>query len=1524
MRRLDHSAEPRLSLSPHCSPHHLPTPPSSPAAAAAAPAEPIDLTEDAAADAAKKVATVTFAAATKPADVSAASSSSTTTGSSSTAASPTEFATPVRAEESAGSAAMEVETPGGQQRESSAPLSANAVETASTPTEVEAAPVPAAVSDPPATPYAAGAITVVSWGVVEPLGKYHTKASVFPVGYVSEREYDSFVTAGTKTVYRSEVLADASCDDPVDAVARFRVTAADAPEDVFTGKSASGPWTAIAQRAYALKHAGDSASSSSSPSKKRKHKVDLGGPMQYGFTQSAIKTIIDAMPRVDECARYVRLALRPKKGRKKAAKKAKKVKTAKAPKKKRAKSAYNFFVAQKRAEIAASEAGLTPQEIMKRLGAAWSAIDATEKVAFTEMATADKARVAVEAAAEPVPAAAAAAAAPAAVVGAAPAPAAAGGGIGKWVTAQPSALAVTATAVVAAPAVPEVPHPRVAVVETRMSELVQLVFAVKPKSFSEGAAVNVNLALALRHGVEHRLATGATALQTALAALAEGEHAPVATLVATISARIASVRAAMPASASDAAPGVIVVEGAEATATAAEGQPAAAPASAPASAPVSVPVLASIDAAAVRSALLLVAERKAFGVPCVGNDALAKLNDSDSEERVWVWETRNAGLLGFPSQYAPPRKARRALQVHIRACSAVLKLLRKSAARRAASSAKIAKTEASLRRCEASFELRVQKAEAARMKSVAAATAKATKAAAAAQLKATKARLLAEKKAERERVLLEKKKASEAKAKALKAEREAKAKAKAALQLENRQAREAKVISDRLEREEAKKKQKRDAKTAGSASLFQFFGKPKASPKKAKAAASGSASASNAAGDASADASVSEAAVVDDAATKAAAAAAATAAADIARIDRALDAAWGGSDAERALKRKRVDEAARASSSAASSAASSGGVAEVDAKGAPKFVSVNWRDGQAGVKEVHTRGWGNRAAKAGPLSGRRKLIGHHDDENGRPAFYGTMLRRWQVRACTPETMTALNTRLKLVQLKGDVQSISSVVSFRRPFARDNTLIAYDEDSDELWGMEDDDGEDLDEFNDDDEAQAAEEADYVMDGWLCSDEEVDYEGEEGGAESGGGAEAAAGGGNGKKWQQKKKRKVAEEKPMECGIICGPLLLRTRARSAALVAKASPDNAELQNVAAEAALLATSSVDAELRKYELVPLMQLPTAPQFPAEVKAIAKKKKKNSAFISVPVPLEQLSALARIVDGGLGMSKSIAAFLEQLATAHAAVATTTTTEEGETENAAASTDAANAATVANAATEASATSSSTQPPFQPPSKSQIEKEIRAMSTRVKIAGDTRARLWVNAALRETYGLGQPTPPVVEKKSPKAKAAAKPKKERKKRSKSAYMLFCDVHRSETKAGLEAGSNGGKFVMVALAAKWKEASDEAKAPFIQLASTEKARVAAEVAATQAATAAAAKPTDTRSYLAGAIASASAEHPAAPATVSAPAPTPITKWATAQPTSLAESASAPAAAAPPTKVAPSPEKQQQTAFKSFFSAK
>ena len=552
-----------------------------------------------------------------------------------------------------------------------------------------------------------------------------------------------------------------------------------------------------------------------------------------------------------------------------------------------------------------------------------------------------------------------------------------------------------------------------------------------------------------KYGVEHRIPSGTTAFAALVATLAEGQTAPLDALVAAITGRI---------SAETAATAVTAVAGVPA------GVPAGVTSGVPsgvlaAAAPNNAPLATAITAAMVQEKLLVVSERNLYGLPLAPGPSGDKVQlkmaipGAADGERILLWEARNPLVLPSSDSekklLVAAKKLRKGTQAHIKSVLALVKLLRYPSARRAAASAAIAKAEAGVRKHEAKLEAAKTKRLAAERKASAAAAAKEEKATMLRIQKVAAAKVAAEKKKAREAA----KDAAKVAAAAAKEEREAARAAAAAKKRVEKEAAAAAKEAKKLAAKEAAAKKAHIAKTAGSASILSMFKTLPKPPSPAKAKAAGAASPGPAA---------------------------APCAAELARIaalhalDAALDEAWGGSPAERAtLKRKRETVASSAPTPAANA-----DVVEVDASGALKRKlegsgALNFRIGQQSV-DSHTRGWGNGSnaahSKRGALSGRRKLLGFaDDDENDRPPFFGSLLRRWQVRACTPETMSALNERLKLSDLRRDAQAISATVSFRRPFARDETLLAYDEDSCEDWGMLDEgEGEDLD--HTDDEAE----------------------------------------------------------------------------------------------------------------------------------------------------------------------------------------------------------------------------------------------------------------------------------------------------------------------------------------------------------------------------------------------------------------------------------------------------------------------
>ncbi|PRP73788.1 chromatin assembly factor 1 subunit A, partial [Planoprotostelium fungivorum] len=101
-----------------------------------------------------------------------------------------------------------------------------------------------------------------------------------------------------------------------------------------------------------------------------------------------------------------------------------------------------------------------------------------------------------------------------------------------------------------------------------------------------------------------------------------------------------------------------------------------------------------------------------------------------------------------------------------------------------------------------------------------------------------------------------------------------------------------------------------------------------------------------------------------------------------------------------------------------------------------------------------------------------------------------------------------NKRMKLLRFHdnrrpsywGTYSKLSKVIRGRRPFAKDETLLDYEVDSDDEWEEEPEDAEDLNKSEDeaDDEAENSEEEDdfVVADGYFSCDEGIQEEGQEG--------------------------------------------------------------------------------------------------------------------------------------------------------------------------------------------------------------------------------------------------------------------------------------------------------------------------------------------------------------------------------------------------------------------------------------------
>jgi hypothetical protein len=88
-----------------------------------------------------------------------------------------------------------------------------------------------------------GVVTLLSLGKVDLRKNFHNERYIFPVGYKSERSYNSYLNPSEKIQYTCEILEDPDSDSPI-----FQVTPKDNPEDKFTSSTPTGAWTPIIKK----------------------------------------------------------------------------------------------------------------------------------------------------------------------------------------------------------------------------------------------------------------------------------------------------------------------------------------------------------------------------------------------------------------------------------------------------------------------------------------------------------------------------------------------------------------------------------------------------------------------------------------------------------------------------------------------------------------------------------------------------------------------------------------------------------------------------------------------------------------------------------------------------------------------------------------------------------------------------------------------------------------------------------------------------------------------------------------------------------------------------------------------------------------------------------------------------------------------------------------------------------------------------------------------------------------------------
>lgn len=115
---------------------------------------------------------------------------------------------------------------------------------------------------------------------------YHTKCLIYPVGFVSERSYSSYVRPGHTTMYTSSIT------DNGDAPS-FTVTAADDPSNPACAANPTAAWKIIEQRI------GASAEGLAEGGVEVKH---VSGAAYFGLGHPSIVRLLLQLPGVDQCS----------------------------------------------------------------------------------------------------------------------------------------------------------------------------------------------------------------------------------------------------------------------------------------------------------------------------------------------------------------------------------------------------------------------------------------------------------------------------------------------------------------------------------------------------------------------------------------------------------------------------------------------------------------------------------------------------------------------------------------------------------------------------------------------------------------------------------------------------------------------------------------------------------------------------------------------------------------------------------------------------------------------------------------------------------------------------------------------------------------------------------------------------------------------------------------------------------------------------------------------------------------------
>jgi hypothetical protein len=131
-----------------------------------------------------------------------------------------------------------------------------------------------------------GVLSIENLGSINPSQAFHSEKYIWPVGFVSKREYASAVVPDGRTHYKCEILASPEGNAPL-----FRVSAEDDPSLVCEASSASQAWKLVLDRVNKVK--ADSSKRSS-----------VSGPEYFGYGHAKVAELIARLPGADACIRY--------------------------------------------------------------------------------------------------------------------------------------------------------------------------------------------------------------------------------------------------------------------------------------------------------------------------------------------------------------------------------------------------------------------------------------------------------------------------------------------------------------------------------------------------------------------------------------------------------------------------------------------------------------------------------------------------------------------------------------------------------------------------------------------------------------------------------------------------------------------------------------------------------------------------------------------------------------------------------------------------------------------------------------------------------------------------------------------------------------------------------------------------------------------------------------------------------------------------------------------------------------------